>query len=59
MLKVRDLERARRYMASVVIVAYPTAKIMEGAKSKSRGTPPMGAGKVYCATCVEGMVVND
>ena len=44
--KVRDLGFRTRYMARMVSRPYAIANMMEGAKSESNGTPPMGAGKV-------------
>lgn len=40
----------------MLILAYTTAKIMDGTKSRSKGTPPIGAGNLYSMGCVEAML---
>lgn len=46
---VREDARTSRYIPTLTIEAYMKAIIIEGTKSISNGTPPIGAGNVYGA----------
>ena len=47
---VREDDRAKRYIANRLTRPYKAEKRIDGAKSRSKGTPPTGAGNVYVAS---------
>ena len=56
---VRDDGRASRYSAMTPTRPYKTAKRMDGAKSRSKGIPPIGAGNVNVASGADILRLRD